>query len=31
MRPDVLDDLGGYLSGRMRLTDAQRTRLAALL
>lgn len=31
MRPDVLDDLAGYLGGRMRLTDGQLTRLAALL
>jgi hypothetical protein len=28
MRPEILDDLGGYLDGRMRLTDAQ---LAALV
>ena len=31
MRPDVLEDLGGYLSGRMRLTPEQRSRLGALL
>lgn len=31
MRPEVLDDLPGYLSGRMRLTDDELTRLSALL
>lgn len=31
MRPEVLEDLGGYLSGRMRLTPEQRSRLGALL
>jgi TolB-like protein len=31
MRPDVLEDLGAYLSGRMRLTPEQQSRLCALL
>ena len=31
MRPDVLEDLGAYLSGRMRLTPEQQSRLGALL
>ncbi len=31
MRPDVVEDLGGYLSGRMRLTPEQQSQLGALL
>ena len=31
MRPEVLEDLGGYLSGRMRLTPQERARLGGLL
>jgi adenylate cyclase len=31
MRPEILDDLGGYLSSRMRLSDSQLTDLVALL
>lgn len=30
-RPDVIDDVGGFLSGMMRLTPEQRARLAALV
>jgi hypothetical protein len=31
IRPDILADLGGYLGGRMRLTESQLTRLVALV
>ena len=31
VRPDLMADVGGYLRGMMRLTDAQRARLVALL
>jgi TolB-like protein len=31
LRPDVMNDVGGFLGGMMRLTDAQRARLVDLL
>jgi tetratricopeptide (TPR) repeat protein len=31
MRPEILDDLGGYLASRMRLTDEQLSELVALV
>jgi TolB-like protein len=31
MRPDIADDVGGYLNSRMRLTESQLTELVALL
>jgi TolB-like protein len=31
IRPDILDDPGGYFAGRMRLTDAEQAHLVALV